>query len=505
MTVVNPKSISGINSITTGSGSDDLLTIHTNNGTERLRVDSTGATKIVTGIVTSLEATTGNITTLRAPTGIVTSLQATTGDITTLRAPTGIVTSLQATTGDITTLRAPTGIVTTFVTNTAKVGAAVTITESGIEASGIGITVANINGGKISGRRNLVINGDMRIAQRGASTTASNTFCVDRFRHGFSLAGVTVTQSQQTLSTSDSPYSEGFRYYVRESLSGAASDASGNYVQTGETRLEAQDIAQSGWNYTDPNSKLTLSFWVRSSKTMTYGWVLQTHDGTPRLFPKSFDLTANTWTKIKYSVPGNAGLQFDNDVNTGLTFKIYPYLGTTYTGGTDATWGLQSAGKYGSTNTAVTWLDGANTFDVTGLQFEVGTEATPFEHRPYGEELALCQRYYYVVADARDGSGLKQMFNIHAYSSGQFETTINYPVMRSNPSLVQLTGTGFYEAMNSAHTITFNNYLLYQSAPRVCLLYINSNLSASPNGGQAYRAQFNDSSDGAYIHLTAEI
>jgi len=116
MTVVNPKSISGINSITTGSGSDDLLTIHTNNGTERLRIDSTGTTKIVTGIVTTLTATTG----------IVTSLEATTGDITTLRAPTGIVTSLiantvRATTGIVTTLTATTGIVTTLTTNTAQI------------------------------------------------------------------------------------------------------------------------------------------------------------------------------------------------------------------------------------------------------------------------------------------------------------------------------------------------------------------------------------------------
>ena len=77
MTVVNPKSISGINSITTGSGSDDILTIHTNNGTERLRVDSTGATKIVTGIVTTLTATTGIVTTLTANT--VTSLGAVSG------------------------------------------------------------------------------------------------------------------------------------------------------------------------------------------------------------------------------------------------------------------------------------------------------------------------------------------------------------------------------------------------------------------------------------------
>ena len=77
MTVVNPKSISGINSITTGSGSDNLLTIHTNDGTERVRVDSTGATKIVTGIVTTLTATTGIVTTLTANT--VTSLGAVSG------------------------------------------------------------------------------------------------------------------------------------------------------------------------------------------------------------------------------------------------------------------------------------------------------------------------------------------------------------------------------------------------------------------------------------------
>ena len=95
MTVVNPKSISGINSITTGSGSDNLLTIHTSDAsnTERLRIDSTGATKIVTGIVTTLTATTG----------IITTFEATTGNITTLRAPTGIVTTFTADTARINT------------------------------------------------------------------------------------------------------------------------------------------------------------------------------------------------------------------------------------------------------------------------------------------------------------------------------------------------------------------------------------------------------------------
>ena len=134
MTVVNPKSISGITSITTASGSDNLLTIHTSdaNNTERLRIDSTGTTKIVTGIVTTLTATTG------------------------------IVTTFEATTGDITTLRAPTGIVTSFTTNTltanstTKVGSGVTLSPDGdIFATGI----TTIGTGSAGGGKGTVVAG----------------------------------------------------------------------------------------------------------------------------------------------------------------------------------------------------------------------------------------------------------------------------------------------------------------------------------------------------------
>ena len=132
MTVVNPKSISGINSITTGSGSDNLLTIHTNDGTERVRVDSTGATKVGSGVTLSPD---GDI----FATGVTTSTTVQVGSATTIH-----TTGIDLGNGNLTGHNLhSTGITTS---SSVVVGGGVTISESGIDASGIGITVANING-----------------------------------------------------------------------------------------------------------------------------------------------------------------------------------------------------------------------------------------------------------------------------------------------------------------------------------------------------------------------
>ena len=315
---------------------------------------------------------------------------------TTLRAPTGIVTSLEATTGDITTLRAPTGIVTSFVTNTAKVGAAVTITESGIEASGIGITVASINGGSISGRRNLIINGAMQVAQRGTSSSSTSIYnTVDRIRNAYGTQDEIQTNSQAALSSSDSPYTEGLRYYHRTQNGNQTSGAqAGSYVIR-SYKIEAQDMAQSGWNYTNPNSFITLQFWVRSSVAQDYNFEFFTQDGTNQTYSFIFTLAANTWTKVIRTIPGNSNLQFDNDNGSGFTLNWYPYIGTTYTA-SDTTLDAwhQRTGTYRRTMTTTWFTTNDSTFDITGVQLEVGTQATAFEHRSFTEELALCQRYY---------------------------------------------------------------------------------------------------------------
>ncbi len=176
MTVINPSSISGITSITMPSGDGNVLTIHTNDGTERFRIDSSGNVKVGSACTISPDGDvffTGvcTATTLTgAASGLTGALPAIDGS---------------ALTGMASTENVRTGIldvagISTF-RNTMNVGAAVTISESGIAAAGIGITVANINGGQVGGRRNIIINGAMQVAQRGTSSTSNGYQTVDRF------------------------------------------------------------------------------------------------------------------------------------------------------------------------------------------------------------------------------------------------------------------------------------------------------------------------------------
>ena len=240
--------------------------------------------------------------------------------------------------------------------------------------------------------RNLIMNGAMNVAQRGTSGTSNGFNCIDRFGRDVNGGTGTFTDSQQTL-TSGSPYDEGFRKFYRTASSSASTAGTGSYLQV-RYKAEAQDIANSGWDYTNSSSFVTLSFWVRASVTQTYGFGVQTHDGTSYAYNKNFALTADTWTKIEQKIPGNSNLEFDNDANKGLTIKFWPHLGSTYNGATDDTWNTQASNNLGSSIGTDWWTASSATFDLTGVQLEVGEVATPFEHRSYADELLRCYRYY---------------------------------------------------------------------------------------------------------------
>ena len=250
-----------------------------------------------------------------------------------------------------------------------------------------------ITNSKISGRRNLVLNGSMQVAQRGTSATVASYGTVDRFTFPFDGSN-SITQSQGTLSSSDSPYADGFRHYARNTNTNTSS-GTGTYAGI-KTIIESQDMAQSGWEYTSTSSTVTIQFWARSSVAGTYYMNLRSDDTTAKNFTIPVALTADTWKKITATVIGNSGLVFNNDNGAGLSMIMWMHLGTDYTtsGHTTNAWQTNS-GSDQAPDYSIDWRNtSAATFDLTGIQLEVGSVATPFEHRSFGEELALCQRYF---------------------------------------------------------------------------------------------------------------
>ena len=278
-----------------------------------------------------------------------------------------------------------------------KVGAAVTISESGIEATGVGITCANINGGAIGGRRNIVINGAMNIAQRATSYTGTDNYhTVDRILTSAGGLDENPTYAQVDVSAGTTPYTLGFRKAFKMTNGNQTSGAgSGDYMQI-QNRIEAQDIANSGWNYTSTSSFVTLQFWVKSSVAQNFYGYIRCKDGTAQMYPfETGSLSADTWTKVVKTIPGNSNLTFDNDANEGFQINISPFWGTDYTTSsvTLNAWGAYSGSARTPDYTSTWYTTNDATFEITGLQLEVGSQATAFEHRSYGEELSLCQRY----------------------------------------------------------------------------------------------------------------
>ena len=278
-----------------------------------------------------------------------------------------------------------------------KVGAAVTISESGIEATGVGITCANINGNQIGGRRNLIINGAMLVAQRGNSSTTSGYGSVDRMQIQYGGTDEAPTHTHVDVASGTTPYTLGFRKALKltngDQSSGFGAD---DFIRV-DTKLEAQDLVNSGWNSKSSSSYITLSYWVKSSVAQEFFGYLYIDD-TPYKYGWSLgSLSADTWTKIVVNIPGNSNLGIDSDNGVGCWINLLGVWGTNKTASdaTPNTWGVWDSTKR-STDQAVTWYEtNDSTFEITGVQFEAGSQATAFEHRSFAEELKLCQRYYY--------------------------------------------------------------------------------------------------------------
>ena len=350
----------------------------------------------------------------------------------------------------MTTARVTSGI----VTNTFIVGAGVTISESGIEASGIGITCASINGTQIGGRRNLIINGAMNVAQRGTSNTSGGDgyFTVDRMYYYNAGIDNDVTKAQGDVASGTSPYSEGLRKTFKLTNGNQSSGAGASDEIIIRQNLEARDMQRCGWNYTSSSSFITLSYWIKSSVAQNFYVNLQTVDGTAQNYvTETGSLTADTWTKIVKTIPGNSNLQFDSNVNKGMHIQWNVFRGTSVTGTRPLNaWAAYSSSTRVPDMTSTWYTTNSATFEITGVQLEVGPQATAFEHLCFGEELSLCQRYYYKTYDYDDVPGTATFSGaLHGRNydttSARSDNPVNvlFPTrMRSDPTVTWYAGDG---------------------------------------------------------------
>ncbi len=348
--------------------------------------------------------------------------------------------------------------------------------------------------------RNIIINGAMSQSQRSTSTssiTSSGYHSLDRFRTSYDTAG-TWTQSQST----DVPTGQGFAKSLKMDCTTANGSLSASSFLAIQTKFEGQNL-QYLKKGTSSAESLTLSFWVKSSKTGTHIANLLDNDNS-RMIAKSYTISsADTWEKKTITYAGDTTGAFGNDNATSLELKFILVAGTNYTSGTLAT-------SWESTtyaNTAVGQVNLAdstsNDWYITGIQLEAGTSASDFEFLPYDINRDRCYRYYYKVSS----SGFRYVGwgqvdnddnNIVAYID--FKTD-----MRAAPSAIETTGTAGNYKVREALTYTcdnvptFNNADIWYSA----VSFKKSGITSS--NGFAQGEMLKCGMDGGYLAWSAEL
>ena len=276
------------------------------------------------------------------------------------------------------------------------------------------------------GMRNRIINGAMEIDQRNAGASVTPTagvYTLDRW--SAVLTQASKFSVQQNAGSVTPP--AGFTNYL------GVTSLSSYSVLSSDTFMVEQLIE--GFNFSDTAfgtasaKTITISFWARSSLTGTFGGSICNESGA-RDYPFSYTLSsANTWTQVSITVPGDTTGTWLTTNGTGARVRFGLGSGSTYTGTANA-WGTVNAVQPTGT-VSVVGTNGA-TFYLTGVQLEVGSVATPFERRLYGQELALCQRYY------QYWGGSTNVFQLRGYNltAGALTQTITYPVsFRTSPTV----------------------------------------------------------------------
>tara|TARA_R100001443_G_scaffold111625_2_gene124534 strand:+ start:904 stop:2400 length:1497 start_codon:yes stop_codon:yes gene_type:complete len=366
------------------------------------------------------------------------------GEVDTTALATNAVTTAKIADDAVTADKLANSINTAIAANTAKDLTALsasnltsgTIPDARLPATLPAISGANLTnlpaGGKVT---NLVMNGNFKLAQRGTSHGSSGYRTVDRWKMSAGGASAALTQSQYGAISGTSPYAEGHHQAYRFLNAGQNANTAG-YVNM-QHSIEAQDIVSSGWNYKSSSSYITLSFWVRGSVTQTYLVSLLTNDGTAREWNHLVSLSADAWTKVTMTIPGDSNITMNNDNGIGLTLYFHAYLGSDYTSGSTVDQWVNHAGYTSRPDMGAGWWTTSNsTFMLTGVQLEAGNSASDYAHESFSETLQKCKRYCHVVAS--------QQYSPIGIGFQYYSATIFIPYgpidMRTTPTMVAKAG-----------------------------------------------------------------
>ena len=280
--------------------------------------------------------------------------------------------------------------------------------------------LAGVFAGSALSNRNLLINSAMQVAQRGTSSSSAGYQTVDRFRFTSSdMDQLAFTQSQDT--TGPSGFTNSYKITVTTPETTTEAEEQLFMFQA----IEAQNLQQLGYGTSDAK-QLTLSFWVKSSVTGAYCVAFYQNDGN-RLITSTYSISsANTWEYKTITIDGDTSGTINNDNGAGLELYFFLSVGPDRKTTDSTSWGTWTAAKFGYGQVADVAATSSATWQITGVQLEIGDTATPFEHRSFADQLQACQRYYN---------------SIHAhyltyYTSTSCISNVTYPVtMRAAPTI----------------------------------------------------------------------
>jgi len=370
-------------------------------------------------------------------------------------------------------------------------------TSDAITLASDGTCTANITNNLSN--RNILINGAMQVNQRGDLTgQTSSVYGCDRMRVAMGSAG-TWSLSQST----DTP--DGFANSMKLDCTTAKSSLDSGSFMLIQQKLEGQ-LVQAFAKGTSAAKQFAVSFYLKSNVSGTYTAEIQDNDNS-RIASKTFTVSDGNWNRYSLIFPADTTGALDNDNNSSMDVKIWFVGGTNYSSGTvnTSSWAAKSNPNRVSSSNVNLASSTSNELYITGWQLEVGSVVTDFEHRSFVQELALCQRYFYMHASGAESASTTNQAPIglgYGYTSTDCYVVVKFPVtMRHYPTMYKVVGTDYFRFAYNNNNAYPNNVGNNRSGINSAEIYFDTGASWGQNDGGMVRIN----SSAARLGFTAEL